>query len=76
MLMDKNILYLRVGDEILKNQYLKSILVEINENYIEQLKDIEMIMNKFNFKIIKKLQSKHVNLSEPFKNSYNYIFSR
>ncbi len=67
---------LKSADEILKNQNLKSILVEINENYIEQLKDIEMIMSKFNFKIIKKLQSKHVNLSEPFKNSYNYIFSR
>ena len=67
---------LKSADEILKNQNLKSILVEINENYIEQLKDIEMIMRKFNFKIIKKLQSKHVNFSEPFKNSYNYIFSR
>ena len=67
---------LKSADEILKNQNLKSILVEINENYIEQLKDIEMIMSKFNFKIIKKLQSKHVNLSKPFKNSYNYIFSR
>ena len=67
---------LKSADEILKNQNLKSILVEINENYIEQLKDIEMIMSKFNFKIIKKLQSKHVNLSETFKNTYNYIFSR
>ena len=50
MLMDKNILCPNSFDEILKNQNLKSILVEINENYNEQLKDIEMIMSKFNFK--------------------------
>ena len=67
---------LKSAGEILKNQNLKSILVEINENYIEQLKDIEIVMNKFNFKNVKKCQSKHVNFSEPFKNSYNYIFSR
>ena len=64
------------ADEVLKNQKLKSILVEINENYQEQFEDIKNIMKKFNFKLLRKEQSRHISLSNPFKNSYNYIFSR
>ena len=67
---------LKGADEVLKDQNLKSILVEINENYFKQFNDVEEIMKRFNFKLLKKDQSKHINLSDPFKNSYNYIFSR
>lgn len=67
---------LKGADEVLKDQNLKSILVEINENYFKQFNDVEEIMKRFNFKLLKKDQSRHINLSDPFKNSYNYIFSR
>ena len=67
---------LKGADEVLKHQNLKSILVEINENYFKQFNDVEEIMKRFNFKLLKKDQSRHINLSDPFKNSYNYIFSR
>ena len=67
---------LKSADEVLKHQNLKSILVEINENYFKQFNDVEEIMKRFNFKLLKKDQSRHINLSDPFKNSYNYIFSR
>jgi len=67
---------LKGADEVLKHQNLKSILVEINEDYLKQLNDVEDIMKRFNFKLLKKDQSIHINLSGPLKNTYNYIFSR
>ena len=67
---------LEEADEILKDNNLKSLLIEINENFTEQSENVKNIMKKFNFKLIKKDQSKYINLSEPFKNSFNYIFSR
>ena len=58
---------LKGADEVLKDQNLKSILVEINENYFKQFNDVEEIMKRFNFKLLKKDQSRHINLSDPFK---------
>jgi len=67
---------LKGADEVLKNENLQSLLIEINDNYVEQLKDIKIIMKKFGFKLVKKEQSKYIKLSEPYKNAFNYIFSR
>ena len=62
--------------KVLNNENLKSLLIEINDNYVEQLKNVTDIMDKYNFKLIAKEQSKLIRVSEPFENSYNYIFSR
>ena len=64
------------ANQILNNENLKSLSIEINENYVEQLESTISIMKKFNFKTIGKEQSKYIKISEPFKNSFNYIFSR
>ena len=61
---------------IKKLKTLTQVIRLINENYVEQLKDIEIIMKKFGFKLVKKEQSKYIKPSEPFKNLFNYIFSR
>lgn len=67
---------LKEASRALENKNLKSLLIEINENYTEQLENVKKIMKEFNFEIIKKEQSKYIEISEPFKNSFNYIFSR
>ena len=64
------------ANKVLSNENLRSLLIEINENYNEQLKSVKNIMQKYNFKLIGKEQSKFIKISEPFKNSFNYIFSR
>ena len=64
------------GNEILKNPNIKSILIEINENYEDQFKKVFSLMKSNNFKFIKKKQSDLIHISTKFKNSYNYIFSR
>lgn len=67
---------LEEASKALENKNLKGLLIEINENYTEQLDNVKKIMKKFNFALIKKEQSKQIKISEPFKNSFNYIFSR
>jgi FkbM family methyltransferase len=64
------------ANQVLNNENLKSLSIEINENYVEQLENTTSIMKKFNFKLIGKEQSKYIKISESFKNSFNYIFSR
>ena len=67
---------LEEASKALENKNLKGLLIEINENYTEQLDNVKKVMKKFNFMLIKKEQSKQIKISEPFKNSFNYIFSR
>ena len=68
-------LILKGSKQILKSK-LKSILVEINENYTEQYKSVLKVMRLNNFKLIAKEQSPLINHNKAFKNSYNYIFSK
>tara|TARA_Y100000816_G_C26105030_1_gene586870 strand:- start:501 stop:1361 length:861 start_codon:yes stop_codon:yes gene_type:complete len=62
--------------DILSNLRIESMLIEINENYKVQFDKVKSIMEKNNFKIVKKEQSKYIKLSRKFNKSYNYIFSR
>ena len=68
-------LILKGSKQILKSK-LKSILVEINENYTEQYKSVLKVMRLNNFKLIAKEQSPLIKHNKAFKNSYNYIFSK
>jgi len=58
------------------NNDLKSILVEVNENFHDQHEDIVKIMKENNFTLV----SKNQNISEvqntKFSKTYNYIYNR
>ena len=61
--------------KLLSSNKVESILIEINENYIEQLETVIDIMKKNNFT----LQSKNRlgdDSSIKFKKTYNYIFKK
>ena len=63
------------GDKFLNNEKIKSLSVEINENFKEQYSRVLNLMEKYNFKILHKKHntSLHSETSK-FKNTYNYIF--
>ena len=64
---------------ILKNKKLKSILIEINENFDLQFKEILRVMKENNFKIIEKQNNTDLHNfdhSSKFSKTYNYIFTR
>ncbi len=69
-------LILSKANNLLKNKDLKSILIEINENYKRQLNSVLKIMKKNKFKLLSKEQSNLNNTPLKFKNTYNYIFVR
>ncbi len=62
------------GINTLSHKNIKSILIEINENYDEQEKKIKSIMYDLNFSLLKKEQSKYIKLSKEFEKSFNYIY--
>ena len=68
-------LILEGGDKFLNNEKVKSLSIEINENFKEQYDKVLNLMEKFNFKIVLK---KHNDSLYPegnsFINTYNYIF--
>ena len=68
-------LILRGGDNFFKSDEIKSVLIEINENFFEQNKSVMMFMREHGFKFQKKENSPD-KLSLKFKNTYNYIFNR
>ena len=72
-------LILEGGSKYLKDKKIKSLSVEINENFTEQMTKVLDIMEKNNFKILHKKQdadtfgdnSKHI-----YSRIFNYIFVR
>jgi hypothetical protein len=64
------------ADELFKNNNLKSILVEINENFSLQHETILNIMKTNNFRMVKKEQAPKEKLADKFRETYNYIFER
>ena len=72
-------LILEGGSKYLKDKKIKSLLVEINENFTEQKTKVLDIMEKNNFKILHKKQdvdtfgdnSKHI-----YSKIFNYVFAR
>lgn len=69
-------LILKGGKNTLFNRCLKSILVEIDENFKFQFLTILEIMKKNNFKIKEKVNSLVNEKKNKFKNYFNYIFER
>tara|TARA_B110000977_G_scaffold53274_1_gene72375 strand:- start:772 stop:1596 length:825 start_codon:yes stop_codon:yes gene_type:complete len=69
-------LILKGSEKFLKNKKIKSILIEINENFKEQFQTVLEIMKKNNFIMQEKKQSEKIDLEKKFKKTYNYIFTR
>ena len=69
-------LILEGGNQFLNDEKIKSISIEINENYQEQLNKVKDLMHSFNYKFKKKNQTKFIKISPEYQNSFNYIFSR
>jgi FkbM family methyltransferase len=68
-------LILQGGDKFLNNEKVKSLSIEINENFKEQYDKVLNLMEKFNFKIVHKKNNDSL-FSEGSRiiNTYNYIF--
>ncbi len=72
-------LILRGGERVLKDKKLKSMLIEINENFEEQYHDILNIMKDSGFEIKEKRNNSDLFDSDEknnFSKVYNYIFER
>ena len=70
-------LILEGGDKFLNDKKVKSLSIEINENFKEQYDKVLNLMNKYEFKLLHKKHNDDM-LSEQskFKNTYNYIFKK
>ena len=70
-------LILSGAGEYLKDKKIKSISVEINENFNKQFQEVVNIMHKNNFVFIDKKQNDELkNSNGPFSKSFNYIFNK
>jgi FkbM family methyltransferase len=68
-------LILQGGDKFLNNEKIKSLSIEINENFKEQYDKVLYLMERFNFKIVhKKHNDSLFSEGSRFINTYNYIF--
>ena len=71
-------LILKGGSEVLKSRNLKSISIELNENFKKQFNAVINTMNKFKFKKIVKKRNENYELykNKKFKSIFNYYFER
>jgi FkbM family methyltransferase len=68
-------LILEGGDKFLNNEKVKSLSIEINEDFKEQYVKVLDLMNKYKFKILHKKHNEDLfNKESRFINTYNYIF--
>ena len=68
-------LILKGGNQFFKNKNIKSVLIEINENFTRQYINIIKFMKANNFKLIKKTREEEFYGSK-YSKIYNYIFQR
>lgn len=63
------------GDKFLKNEKIKSLSVELNENFKKQYDKVLSLMERFNFKFLnKKRNDTFFSEKNKFNKTYNYIF--
>tara|TARA_B110000914_G_C15404850_1_gene419023 strand:- start:32 stop:895 length:864 start_codon:yes stop_codon:yes gene_type:complete len=67
---------LKGADKYLKNKILKSMSIEINENYKEQFEIVMDIMKKNDFKVLHKKEAYKSKIIKEFDKMFNYIFIR
>ena len=64
------------GKNTLKNKTIKSILIEVNENFEDQKKQVDKIMNECGFKLMQKYEEKNIPVKSQFSKTFNYIYER
>lgn len=65
------------GDKFLGDKKVKSISIEINENFVDQYDAIHKFMKQFNFVFKhKKHNDKLFDNESPFSKTYNYVFEK
>ena len=69
-------LILRGADKILRSKKIKSVSIELNDNYKYQLEFCKKIMKKNKFIFKTKLNSEIIKNSKKFNKTYNYIFEK
>jgi FkbM family methyltransferase len=70
-------LILESANKYLSSKKIKSISIEINENFTQQYKQVLKILSQHKFKILhKKNNSNKLNLQSQFSNTFNYIFNK
>ncbi len=72
-------LILEGGNKYLNNKKIKSLSIEINENFTEQHEKVIEIMKKNDFKILHKKHSEDLFKNDPYNKfirTFNYIFIR
>lgn len=63
------------GDKFLKNEKVKSLSIEINENFKQQYDNVLNLMERYNFRILHKKQNNALFFKKSkFKKTFNYIF--
>ena len=67
-------LILEGGDKFLNKKKVKSVSIEINENFKKQHKKVIKLMKKYKFKILHKKYTSDLYQRKKFSNTYNYIF--
>ncbi len=69
-------LILMGAEKYLSHKKIKSILIEVNENFEDQFIKIKDIMKKSNFELVKKDRNENYYENPDFENMYNYIFQK
>ncbi len=64
------------GRNCLASDKIKSISLELNENFIDQYEKSLNILSNANFKLKEKKRSNLIGVSKEFKNTYNFIFEK
>ena len=69
-------LILRGGKEMLKDKQLKSLSIELNENFKDQYNEVISIMKKSKFHLKNKRHASMFDNSSKFSKLYNFVFER
>ena len=69
-------LILEGGKKTLLNIKIKSILIEVNENFIDQKELIDKLMKESGFKLKQRFTEKLIPVSNEFSKTFNYIYER
>ena len=69
-------LILQGGDKYLNHSNIKSILIEVNENFVDQFNYVNDFMYKNNFILKKKDRNDNFYQNQNFDKMYNYIFEK
>ena len=69
-------LILKGGENTLKEKKIKSILIEVNDNFLEQKNKVNEFMIGSGFTLKKKTIEKNTPVKEEFLKVFNYIYER